>query len=279
MQFSVLMSVYKNEKTEYFIQAVDSVLNQTLIPSEIILMRDGPVPDEMQRTIDGYINGEYGYLFSYYPLKKNHGLGNALKIGVEKAKYEYVARMDTDDIAEPNRFELQVKYMEENPDISVCGGQIYEFIGCKDNVIGKREVPLEHREIARFMKNRNAFSHMTVMFRKRDVIDAGNYIEMYLVEDYYLWCRMLACGYRFGNLSEILVYARTGEDMYQRRGGYKYYLSWKALEDFKFKNQMINRVDYVSALSMRFVVHVLMPNRLRGAVFKRFARKRFNSFE
>ena len=272
MRFSVLMSVYKNEKPEYFIQAIESVLNQTLMPDEIILMRDGPVPKKMQRTIDGYRNGEYGHLFSYYPLKKNHGLGNALKIGVEKAKYEYIARMDTDDIAEPNRFELQVKYMEKNPDISVCGGQIYEFIDIKDNVVGKREVPLEHKDIVLFMRNRNAFSHMTVMFKRQDVIDAGNYIEMYLVEDYYLWCRMLVCGYKFANLPEILVYARTGEDMYQRRGGYKYYLSFKKLEDYKLKKRIINGVGYASTLFIRFVVHVMLPSKMRGVVFKIFVR-------
>ncbi len=273
MQFSVLMSVYKNEKPEYFAQAVDSVLNQTLMPNEIILMRDGPVPKKLQKIIDGYLSGEYRDLFSYYPMKTNHGLGNALKLGVIKAKYDYIARMDTDDIAKSNRFELQVKYMEEHPEVSVCGGQIFEFIGNKNNVVSKREVPLEHSDIVRFMKKRNAFSHMTVMFKKQDVIDAGNYIEMYLAEDYYLWCRMMVRGYIFANLPEILVYARTGTDMYKRRGGYKYYLSLKKLEEFKQKNKLTNRIDYLSTLSMRFLIHVLLPNKIRAIAFKCLARK------
>ena len=273
MQFSVLMSVYRNEKPQNFVEAMDSVLSQTLLPNEIILMRDGPVPEELQRIIDGYVKGEYGYLFSYYPLKDNHGLGNALRVGVKKAKYDYIARMDTDDIAEPNRFELQTDFMEQHPEISVCGGQIYEFIGNKDNIAGNREVPLDHEAIAQFMRKRNAFSHMTVMFRKQDVLDAGNYKEMYLVEDYYLWCRMLIKGYKFANLPDILVYARTDENMYQRRGGYKYFLSWKAIEQFKLKNGITNPGEYIRTLIMRFCVQVLIPNKVRGFILKRFARK------
>ncbi len=273
MKFSVLMSVYKNEKPENFVEAMDSVLTQTLMPDEIVLMRDGPVPGEMQSVINRYLNGEFGSVFSYYPMEQNQGLGNALKLGVEKAKYDYIARMDTDDIAEPNRFELQTSFMEEHPEISVCGGQIYEFIGSRDNIAGKREVPLMHDEIADFMKNRNPFSHMTVMFKRQDVLAAGNYIEMHLVEDYYLWCRMLIKGYKFANLPEILVYARTDENMYQRRGGYKYFLSWKAIEKFKLENGITKRPEYMKTLTMRFCVQVLTPNKVRGIILKKFARK------
>ena len=273
MKFSVLTSVYKNEKLENFIEAMDSVLSQTLLPDEIILMRDGPVSVEMQNLINKYITGKYAYLFSYFPLDENVGLGNALRIGLEKAKYEYIARMDTDDIAEPNRFEIQVKFMEQNPEISVCGGQIYEFIGEKNNIVGKREVPLIHEDIGKFIRKRNPFSHMTVMFRKQDVIDVGNYIELHYVEDYYLWCRMFIKGYKFANLPDVLVYARTDEKMYQRRGGYKYFQSWKSLEKFKLKNGITNMFDYHKTLIMRFCVQVLMTNKIRGFVLKKFARK------
>lgn len=273
MKFSVLMSVYKNEKPENFLQAMDSILGQTLLPDEIILMRDGPVPSELQNQIDIYLNGAYRELFSYYPLEQNQGLGNALKIGVKNAKYDYIARMDTDDIAVPDRFEIQIDFMSKHPDISVCGGQIFEFIGEKKNIIGKREVPLTHEEIIFFMSKRNAFSHMTVMFKKKDVLDAGNYIEMHFVEDYYLWCRMLIRGYKFANMQEILVYARIDENMYRRRGGYKYFLSWKKIERFKLDNGISNKKGYYGTLIMRFIVQVLMPNKVRGFILKKFSRK------
>ncbi len=271
MKFSVLMSVYKNESVENFIESMDSILSQSLLPDEIVLMRDGPVPDEMQSVIDEYVSNNA--CISYYPLEKNQGLGVALSIGVRKAKYDYIARMDTDDVALPNRFERQVEFFESHPDIDVCGGQIYEFIGTIDNISGKREVPLKHDDICEFMKRRNSFNHMTVMFKKESVLNAGNYQDMYLVEDYYLWCRMLNMGFQFGNIDEVLVYARTNEDMYQRRGGYRYFKSWKMIEKYKLQTGITSYRQYMSTLIMRFVVQILMPNKIRGFVLKRFSRK------
>ena len=118
MKFSVLMSVYKNEKPEFFKQAVNSVIEQTLAPEEIILIRDGVVPAELQMAIDEYLSN-YPQLFTYIPLEENKGLGNALMVGVEKARNELIARMDTDDISVPNRFEKQIRFMQENPEIDV----------------------------------------------------------------------------------------------------------------------------------------------------------------
>lgn len=272
MKFSVLMSVYKNESVSNFREAMDSVLHQTLLPDEIILMRDGPVPQELQKVINEYVNTNSS--ISYYPLEENQGLGIALSIGVEKAKYDYIGRMDTDDIAVPTRFEIQTKYMEEHPEVDVCGGQIFEFIDNTDNIAGKREVPLEHNGICQFMKRRNSFNHMTVMFKKNAVLQAGNYQDMYLVEDYYLWCRMLNMGFRFGNIDEVLVYARTNLDMYQRRGGFKYFMSWKMIEDYKRKTRITSLRDYLSTLTMRFVVQILIPNKLRGYILKTYSRKK-----
>ena len=265
------MSVYKNETLSNFITAMDSVLDQTLLPDEIVLMRDGPVPAELQDVIDTYVRNSS--IISYYPLEENRGLGEALRIGVQKAKYDLIARMDTDDYALPNRFELQIRYHETHPEVSVWGGQIEEFIGDIGNKVGKREVPLDNESICRFMKKRNPLNHMTVMFKRSDVLSAGNYMEMHYVEDYFLWCRMMIAGYSFGNLPDVLVYARTSEDMYQRRGGYKYFKSWKELESFKRKNGITSLADHVSTLVMRFTVQVLVPNKARGFILKHFSRK------
>lgn len=272
MKFSVLMSVYKNETVSHFKLAMESILNQTVLPDEIVLMRDGPVSPEMQEMIDEFVRDNS--IISYYPLKDNKGLGNALRIGVTRARNEYIARMDTDDIALPNRFEKQTEFMECHPEISVCGGQIIEFIGDINKKAGKREVPLYHKEIEAFMKKRNAFNHMTVMFKKQDVINAGNYIEVHYIEDYYLWCRMLIGGYRFANLPDTLVYVRTDESMYRRRGGYKYFKSWKMIEKYKLNNHMISPGNFISTIAMRFVVQVLVPTKLRGYIIKNFSRNR-----
>ena len=271
MNFSVLMSVYKNEKAEFFKESIESVLQQTVLPDEIILIRDGIVPGELQKVIDFYVKN-YD-IIKYIPLEVNGGLGNALNIGVREAKNDLVARMDSDDICEKNRFELQIKYFIDNPDVAVCGGQILEFINSPDEPEKKREVPLKHEDICEFIKLRNPFNHMTVMFKKSAVIDAGNYIELPFVEDYYLWCRMFLNGAKFANLKDVLVNVRIGKDMYRRRGGYKYFKSCLTLEKFKYRNHIIGKLCYIKTVSSRFIVQVLMPNNIRGWFMKTFLRK------
>lgn len=271
--FSVLMSVYAKEKTEYFVSAMDSILSQTLKPDEIVLVRDGAVSEELQAVIDRYL-AAYGELFKYIPLDENVGLGNALRIGVEATSHELIARMDTDDIALPDRFELQMAYMDAHPDVSLLGGQIAEFIDSPEQPVSIRKVPCEYKEICQFLKKRNAFNHMTVVFRKSAVLKAGNYLDLPYMEDYFLWCRMYLSGENFANMPRILVKARIGADMYRRRGGYAYFKSWKKFEDFKLKQNITSRIDYIKTLSMRFVVHVLLPNQIRGWILKTFSRSK-----
>ena len=270
--FSVLMSVYKNEDPKHFIDSLESILNQTIKPSEIVLVRDGQVPKELQEIIDRYVN-TYDF-FNYIPLEENSGLGNALNIGLLHTKYDLVARMDTDDIATENRFELQLDYFNQNPDTSICGGQILEFIDNPENIVAKRELPLTHNDICRFLKGRCPFNHMTVMFKKADVLKAGNYQPFLFMEDYYLWCRMYLNGAVFANLNESLVLARVGEDMYRRRGGFNYFKSGYRLEKFKLQNKIVGMFEFLKRVSMRFVIQVLMPNALRGWVLKTFCRKK-----
>lgn len=271
MKFSVLMSIYNGEKVNYFIEAIESVLNQTVIPDEIILIRDGLVNEELQKTIDSYIT-KYETLFTYVPLELNKGLGNALHIGVITSRNEYIARMDSDDICVPNRFEKQLAFMKEHSEISVVGGQIYEFIEDPNKIVCQRAVPLDHDSIVDFFQTRNAFNHMTVLFKKSAVLEAGNYMDMHYVEDYYLWCRMLLHGCKFANLPDCLVYARIGNEMFKRRGGYRYFCSWKKLEKFKKDNGIIDFQRYSKTLILRFIVQVITPNTLRGFIIKKFGR-------
>ncbi len=271
-KFSVLMSVYKKEKTAYFKTAVESVINQTLPPDEIVLVRDGEVPEELQHCIDELL-AAYGDLFTYIPLEQNVGLGIALGYGVKAARNELIMRMDTDDISVPNRFELQVAYFEQHPEVDIISAQTEEFIDSPDAPICKREVPEDHEEIVAFMKVRNPINHMAVAYKKEAVLRSGNYMDMFFVEDYFLWCRMYLAGCRFANLPEVLVKVRVGKDMYRRRGGYKYFHSLKKLEDFKLENKMVSRSRYVKTVFLRFCVQVLCPGALRAKVFKWFARK------
>ena len=272
LKFSVAMSVYKNEKAEFFDRALESITDlQTRKPDEIVLVVDGPIGDDLNAVIDKYVQ-KYD-IFNVLRLEQNGGLGNALKLATEKAKYPLIARMDTDDVSVENRFETQLAYFKTHPETSVLGGDITEFIGDEDNVVGKRDVPTTDAEIKEYAKKRCPFNHVAVMFQKEAVLSAGGYLEWHFNEDYYLWIRMQLAGAVFANTGSVLVNVRVGEDMYRRRGGRKYYKSEKRLQQYMRKHKMIGFGTYLSNVTKRFIVQVLLPNRLRGWVFKKFARK------
>ena len=272
--FSVVTSAYKNDNSEFVRVALDSMLiNQTVKPTEIVLVRDGQVPEVLDRLLDEY-EARYPDVFNIIRLEQNGGLGNALKLGVENAKYDIIARMDSDDICLPNRFELQLKYLEQHPEVDILGGQISEFIGIPENIIGKRVVPCTNSEIYNFMKSRCAFNHVTVMFHKDAVLKAGNYQDWFWNEDYYLWVRMMKTKCQFANVPEVLVNVRSGADLYARRGGRKYYESEKGIKKLQLDNKMITKMEYRYFVAQRYIIQILMPNWLRGWVFRTLARKK-----
>lgn len=271
--FSVITSVYKNDKPEFVRVALDSMLVwQTVKPAEIVLVRDGPVPIELEALLKRY-EAEYPNVFNVIRLDHNGGLGEALKLGVNTAKYDIIARMDSDDICMPNRFDIQLQYIERHPEIDIIGGQMTEFIGTPDNIIGKRVVPCSNDEIYDYMKGRCALNHVTVMFRKAAVLKAGNYQDWFWNEDYYLWVRMMKVKCHFANVPEVLVNVRSGSDQYARRGGRKYYESEKGIKQLQLKNGMISKMEYRYFIFQRYIIQVIMPNWLRGLVFRTFARK------
>ena len=271
-KISVLMSVYKNDIAQNVKTAVESIINQTYRPSQVVIVVDGPVPDETTKTLE-----ELKELYSeveIYPLEQNVGLGNALKDGMTHCVNEIVARMDSDDIAVEDRFEKQIKKFEEDCELSIVGSNIAEFIGDKDNVVSIRSVPEKHEDICKYLKKRCPFNHMTVMFKKSEVEKAGGYLHWFYNEDSYLWARMYLAGCKFANIPENLVYARINEATFQRRGGYKYYKSERDLFKFMYKNKIIGWGEYQKAKAIRFVIQVLMPNSVRKYVFLKMMRKK-----
>lgn len=271
--FTIITSVYKNDSPEYVRTALDSMLvNQTVKPTEIVLVQDGPVPSELSALLLEY-EEKYPEVMHIIRLEKNGGLGNALKLGVENAKYDIIARMDSDDICLPDRFEKQLAYLEAHPECDIVGGQMTEFIDRPDNIVGRRAVPLTNDEIYDYMKSRCALNHVTVMFRKEAVLKAGNYQDWFWNEDYYLWVRMMMAGCKFANIPEVAVNVRSGADQYARRGGKKYFDSEIGIKKLMLKNGMITRTQFAINYVERFVVQLLLPNRVRGWVFRTFARE------
>ena len=270
--YSVLMSVYQNEKPEYLRQSLESMLRQTATPDEIVIVEDGPLTQELYAVLDEYTE-QLGDRFQRIVNETNLGLGVSLARGLEHCRNELVARMDTDDIAKPDRCAKQLARLEADETLSVVGANIGEFITSPEEIVAVRALPGTHEEICTFLKKRCPMNHMTVMFRKSAVLAAGNYLDLTYTEDYYLWVRMYLNGARFANIPEILVYVRVGEDMYARRGGRKYYKCQCKLLKFMRKNKVISGTQYIKAKIVRFIVQVLMPTKMRGWAYRRFARK------
>ncbi len=272
-KFSVAVSIYEKDNPDYVDISLNSItIEQSLKPTEIVLVMDGPVSDELEKVIEKHENAYPG--FKVIRLKKNQGLGNALKLAVENASCDIVARMDSDDISSPDRFKKQMEFLNQNPNVDIVGGNITEFIGDPENIVGKRTVPISDTQIKEYMKIRCPLNHVSVMFRKSSVLKSGNYLDWFCNEDYYLWIRMYLAGMKFANISEDFVNVRVGKDMYNRRGGIKYFKSEARIQKYMLDNKIIGFGTYFLNVSKRFVVQVLMPNKIRGWVFKKFAREK-----
>ena len=269
-EFSVSMCVYGRDNPDWFRTAVDSILNQTVPPSEVVVVVDGPVPEELDAVIRGY---EMMPVFKVIRLAENRGHGEARRTGLEHCSNDIVALMDADDISLPYRFEKQLAVFAENPDLSVLSGKIAEFVDEETNVVGYRSVPERHDEIYAYLKRRCPLNQVAVMFRKEDVREVGGYLDWYCNEDYYLWIRLRMAGKKFANLSDVLVNVRVGRDMYMRRGGWKYFRSEARLQRYMLKSRVIGLPTYLMNVSKRLAVQILMPSRLRGWVFQKFARE------
>jgi glycosyltransferase involved in cell wall biosynthesis len=271
MNFSVLMSVYKNDNPQFLQEAINSILRQTLVPAEIVIIIDGKVPEEIETVLDKYKN-KYGGLFNIIQLKQNVGLALALRTGVLNCKYDLVARMDHDDICREDRFEKEIARFIENDDISMVGSYAAEFYDDVKQIISIRKVPLGFDEVKKFARKRNPMNHMTVVFKKKAVLDCGNYKEFLLNEDYYTWVRMIVNGHKIINIPEPLVYARTGPDMYKRRGGIKYAKRDYLLEKEFYNMGFITFYEMIVNMAVRIPVR-LMPNKLRELIYLKYLRK------
>lgn len=266
IKFSVLISVYKNENPEYLEQALESVVSQTLMPDEIVVVKDGLLTKELDEVLDTY-QEKYPLLFKIIAFEKNRGLGLALRDGVLACSYEYIARMDTDDICRPDRFEKQIKYLRDNPCTALLGTWIKEFSGDKNNSDTITKLPCKHQEITQFAKSRNPFRHMTVMFKKQVVLNSGNYRDFLWFEDYDLWVRVIQNGYEVANLPEFLVDVRADNNMFARRGGWKYLRQDLKFQKFLLESKFITVFTFVKNVVVRSVVRV-MPNDVRCLVYK-----------
>ncbi len=268
--YSVLMSVYRKDNPKYFKEAIESILNQTIQTNDFILVCDGPLNEEIESVIKE-MEEKMKDRLQIIRLKKNRGLGNALNIGLKHCKNELIARMDSDDISRPDRCENQLLIFQKYPDVSICSGIIEEFTISPQIIDSIRKPPENNEEIRRFAKKRCPYNHPCVMYKKSEVEKAGGYIGLYLMEDYYLWVRMILNNAKGYNIQTPILWMRGGNSMYKRRGGIKYIKSQLFLFNYMYKMKFISVMDYIESVISRFISGI-MPAIMRRYFFKKFLR-------
>ena len=265
-KYSVLMSLYKKEKPEYLRLALDSMLNQTIAPDEIILVEDGPLTEELYAVL-----GEYPSLHRVKN-KTNLGLGLALNAGLKECRNELVARMDTDDCSKPERCKKQLARFAEKPYLSIVGSHIDEFIGDISNVVSKRIVPTSSEDIYEYAKKRSAFNHPAVMYSKTAVLDNGGYADLKRNQDVDLFGRMQFKGYKAENIDESLLWFRSSDELAKRRKSWENTWSYVATIRKFWKMGYSSFMDYMIVAIAQIGMY-LLPINIQKKIYKIFLRR------
>ena len=276
-EISVLMSVYKNDVPKYLKEALDSIVNQTHKAKEIIIVIDGPISEELSAVLNEYALN-YPEI-KLHKLEKNMGLGIAMNEGTKLCNCDYIARMDSDDISELNRFEKQIEAFNNDETLSVVGSNSREFVDGKKDEGYLKVVPEKHKDICEFMKSRCPICHPSLMIKKEMLLSSGGYKDWFYAEDWYLCIRMYLNGAKFYNVQENLLNVRLNEDTYIRRSGLKYYKSIKKLLKYMKDNKIIGFFKYTKEKIKRFIGHVLIPKKLKNKLYRKFMRKKQNAGE
>lgn len=265
--YSVLMSVYEKEKPENLILSVESMFAQTVAPSEFVLVVDGPVGKDLSSAIFE-LSEKFPIKEVYLP--QNVGLGMALNSGLKHCKNEIIARMDSDDVALPERMEKEIKLMQETgADIVSCA--VSEFEGSVENITATKSLPETHSDIMEYLRRRNPFNHPAVVYKKSVIQSAGGYKDFRLFEDYELFARALTGGAIGANLKESFLLMRAGDSMYNRRGGRQYVKYMRAFYKQMEEYGLCSIKEKITCVFPRIVV-ALMPGFLRRFVYKKFLR-------
>jgi glycosyltransferase involved in cell wall biosynthesis len=267
--FSVLLPVYAGDEPAFLERAFDSAtVEQGLPPGEVVVVRDGPVPEPMEQRLAAIV-ARSPVPVTLIELPENRGLGDALGAGLEACRYDIVARVDADDVCLPTRFQIQVPLIGEGFD--VVGSSLAEMGQDEQDILGIRRPPLHHADIARFARFHSPFNHPTVVFRRSAVMRAGGYQHRPYLEDYWLWVRLLSSGARARNVEEPLLKYRVGAGAYERRGGWRVARSEFALQVAMRRIGFTSRSQFARNVIVRCgwrLVPVGLRRALYGQVFR-----------
>lgn len=252
--YSVLMSVYKKDDPSFLIAAIESMLKQSVLCEQFIVVEDGPLPENLQYVIDGYASKQ-PELFSVVKLSENMGLGRALDKGLEVCRNDLVARMDADDISLPSRCEKLLDLFAKNPKLGLAGTNIDEFYDDPQNVVSSRKVPCDYESICKFMRRRSPFNHPSVMFKKSEVVRCGGYGKMKRKQDFDLFARMLNMDCLALNIDESLLLFRSNKDNYKRRRSWEYCKSYIDVALVNYKRGYCSIIDLAYIVVGQLTLH------------------------
>lgn len=267
--FSVLMALYYKDDPSLLVRAVDSVFKNSLTPNELVLVIDGPIGQNLEGVLEK-LRAQYTNL-RIIRLVENRGLATALNFALKEIKFPWVVRADADDINLPHRFATLAQAVYQNPGLQLLGSAMTE-IDELGRPLTVREVPCTEKEILQFAKTRNPFNHMTVAYRLDAVIACGAYPNIFLKEDYGLWCHFLAKQLPVANIKEVLVHASAGMAMFRRRGGWRYAKSEWEMQLLLVRLGLKGKVRAILDGSMR-AIFFLIPARIRGFLYTTLLRK------
>ena len=270
-EFSLLLPVYAGDTARQFEHAFRStVTEQTRPPSEVVIVQDGPVGPELDAAISLAISSSTVRTVRHV-LPENGGLARALAAGLERCSFEVVARMDADDVSLPSRFAQQLPLIEDGLDL--VGSGMLEFLDDVGTIVGTRVPRTDPADIASFARFHNPFSHPTVVYRRSAVARAGGYQPLGLMEDYWLFARMIHAGTAVGNVAEPLVMYRVGEGAYARRGGIEQWRSERLLQRELHRIGFTSRAQFIRNLAVRGLYR-FVPERVRRAAYRRLIAER-----
>lgn len=273
MKYSVLMAVYKKDSPKYLNTALESIYDQqTRKPDEIVVVFDGPLTEDLYKVLDDFKRDKES-IVKYYLLEKNMGLGEALRAGTEQCSGDYIFRMDSDDISERTRFEKQIKYLENHPEIDVVGTDIAEFETSLNETMRLRICPEKHENIIKMAKRRSPMNHVSVCMKKEALIKCGGYGNVLLLEDYYLWLKMIVAGCHLANIHETLVWVRIGNGFDLKRGSKERIYGWKILQKYMLEHKLINKFEAI--INMAYIyIFVNFPPGLKKVLYDKLLRKK-----
>lgn len=272
LNYSVLLTVYKSDVSDYFELSLRSMLQQTVLSDDIVVVKDGPLSEPLEQVLNSFLK-EFPERIHPLQLPQNMGLGLALNEGLKICKNDLVARMDADDISLPNRCEEQLKMFESDPDLDIVGCPVKEFVGDPSEAIRIRNVPLDNSSIYQYARRRDPFNHPTVMYRRSKVLQYGPYKPYRKNQDTALWIDMLSHGCKCANCKEPLLLFRFDENTYRKR---KSWVNTKLLISIRwdaYRRGFCSLFDFLSVAILQMGVLVL-PTAFQKYIYQRFLRSR-----